>query len=744
MKPNQLPPNISRRLRSLRWRIRRYIWLQGLALAVAWVGFAYWVGLALDYLPVLVGSDEMPRAARTVLITVVSAVLAWILYRWLLRRAFVRLGDGSMALLLERRFPELEDSLLTAVSTPDRDSKSELSNIKEAMAQRAIDLANERSAHLNPRKVLNMRPLLRSGFSALLAVISIAAFALIARQACATWTSRFLLLSDEKWPRRAHVEVLELPQGTRKVGEGADFLVRARAVATRPTPAPEVCVIEFRTQNGDTGRVNMSRDGDALEGYQYYRYAGPPFQGMLESVAFDVIGFDHRVSDLQIEVVPTPAIVSVELHCKFPDYLNRSPRKQTWAPGLTLPFGTDVSLVGESTKPLSKVTLEDIQTTETSAIEYSDTDDTPNEFEHHVGVITETVSLRINLLDRDDVQSDQPYLVTINSVEDTAPQVSARLVGIGTAITPDARLPISGEIADDYGVQRSWSQIEIPDRNVSQQLEFAGKMEGDFSEVLDFRRQRTSGGIELKADEKIVLSIRANDNFDLDDSNRVGSSDDFPLDVVTADELLALLEARELGLKQRFEQILRELNETRDTLLRMQAELEEQANRGTSDVNAESDAQQLTLRLLRAQRAQQQAGKSQQEVEGVADSFGDIREELINNRVDTPERRERLQQKIVDPLQQIVAVQFPKWITDIGTLETELNSRPLPIQTCQTTVVDANELIFALEQVLQSMLELETYNELLDLVRSIIKEQKSIQGKTAEERKRRARALLGD
>ena len=79
MTTKKLPPNIARRLRNLRSRIRWYVWLQGLALAVAWIGFAYWVGLALDNLPVLVGSDEMPRAARAVLITVVSAVLVWIL-----------------------------------------------------------------------------------------------------------------------------------------------------------------------------------------------------------------------------------------------------------------------------------------------------------------------------------------------------------------------------------------------------------------------------------------------------------------------------------------------------------------------------------------------------------------------------------------------------------------------------------------------------------------------------------------
>ena len=74
-------------LAGLRWRIRCYIWLEGLALAVCWVSLLFWIGWALDYLPVLLGASEMPALARGVLLAFTGIVLAAILYRWILRMA---------------------------------------------------------------------------------------------------------------------------------------------------------------------------------------------------------------------------------------------------------------------------------------------------------------------------------------------------------------------------------------------------------------------------------------------------------------------------------------------------------------------------------------------------------------------------------------------------------------------------------------------------------------------------------
>ena len=112
--PNtKLPHPVSRLLRALRWRIRAYVLIEGISAAAIWLGLTFWAGLALDYLPVMMGASEMPRGVRFVLLIGIGAVLAFIVYRWIIRRALVRLRNRSMALLLERRFPELNDSLLT-------------------------------------------------------------------------------------------------------------------------------------------------------------------------------------------------------------------------------------------------------------------------------------------------------------------------------------------------------------------------------------------------------------------------------------------------------------------------------------------------------------------------------------------------------------------------------------------------------------------------------------------------------
>src|SRR5262245_9669732 len=113
--PAFLTPEIERALAGVRRRIRWYVWVEGLSLAVIWVGIMFWVVLALDYLPVLVGASEMPAVARGILLAGVAAVLAYILYRWIGRRIVVPLRDHSMALLLERKHAALQESLVTAV-----------------------------------------------------------------------------------------------------------------------------------------------------------------------------------------------------------------------------------------------------------------------------------------------------------------------------------------------------------------------------------------------------------------------------------------------------------------------------------------------------------------------------------------------------------------------------------------------------------------------------------------------------
>ena len=120
MTTSPLPDEIASALARLRWQVRAYVVVEGLALAIVWLGSMFWAGLALDYLPVRLGAAEMPHTARLILLIAVGTVLALIVYHWVLRRAFVRLANRSLAVLLERQFDRFHDSLLTSVELTER------------------------------------------------------------------------------------------------------------------------------------------------------------------------------------------------------------------------------------------------------------------------------------------------------------------------------------------------------------------------------------------------------------------------------------------------------------------------------------------------------------------------------------------------------------------------------------------------------------------------------------------------
>ena len=104
-----LAPAIAAGLGTLRRRLRQYVWLEGCGTAVAWLGAAFWATLCIDWL------FEPTAAVRMTMLAVVALVWTAVVVQRIGRRAFVRISDSNAATVLERRFPQLNDSLLTAV-----------------------------------------------------------------------------------------------------------------------------------------------------------------------------------------------------------------------------------------------------------------------------------------------------------------------------------------------------------------------------------------------------------------------------------------------------------------------------------------------------------------------------------------------------------------------------------------------------------------------------------------------------
>jgi hypothetical protein len=556
------------------------------------------------------------------------------------------------------------------------------------------------------------------------------------------------------------------------VARGASLALTVRALGSAKR-VPTTCTIHYRTAEGDRGRVTMTRIGIIRDGYQEYRYEGKPLKGLLSDLQFDVVGFDHRLRDYRIEVVDSPVVIDAQLACEFPKYMVNEelsswlPRTVPLTTATQLPRGTHITLHAQANKPLREVLLRNPETKETVTLQPEG-----DEFQYEVPSLGENLSLEATLVDKDNVVSERPYHIYIVGLEDQAPLVRVRLQGIGTAVTPDVLLPVRGTIEDDYGVAESWFDVAVNDGDV-RKVDFKLGPAGAVESQIDFREQRSSDdGIKLQPDDKLGLTIQAADRYDLGAAPNVGLGDHYQLDVVTPDKLLSMLEARELGLRKRFEQITDEMQELRDMLMRVKNEgpesasaeaepssVADQTDNATAGDQSTDGADQSpvdrawSLRMLRAQRAQLQSEKSSQETLGVAASFSDIRHELVNNRVDSEDRKQRIQDQIVTPLQTIGEAQFPeldRLLAElVGRLDalTRQNATGAQEDGAVVTLADAavtqtNDILLAMEQVLQNMLDIEDYNELLDRVRDLIAEQEGLLDETKTLQKRQILELI--
>jgi hypothetical protein len=783
----ELNPGIRSVLAGVRQRIRFYVLLEGMSLAVTWLGGTFWLAFALDYLPVLVGASEMPAVARGVMLAGIAGFFLVILYRYIGRRLFVPLHDRSMAVLLERKFAGLQDSLVTTVEMGESPQHAAEFNLE--MLSRTAERAGRGAGELHVGQIFNYLPLVLRTLAAMLLTTSIVVFFVLNRDTLELAASRLYLLREDQWPRSAHIEVVGLEiqgspapgesvprltavnfeNGVAKVARGSSVALQVRALgAPRARVVPQTCTIYYHALKTDgnsrseRGSVQMANGRDA-GGYRNFRFDGKPFKGVLSTLGFDVLGYDHRARGYRLEVVESPAVVSTTLDLTYPSYLvdeattNYLPvTGQDYLPaGTFIPLGTSVTLKFRTNKDLQHVTIVNVETKKAERIPISTSSGNKQEFVYRIEKLAATTTLEVSLLDHDNVSTDRPYKIFLTGVEDRPPQVDVKLKGVGSAVTPDAVVTIQGKIGDDYAVDKAWFDVGLNEGSDGRKLDIALGKAGAMDQGIDFRKLRSApGGLELKPKDKLFLMVQAADRFNLDGGPHVGASDRYQLDVVTPEDLLAMLEIRELGLRARFELTLGEMGELRDSLIRVKSSLGPvSAGADPEDLRAEDDSgkplsqediarRAAELRLLRVQRGMQQSQKSAQEVLGISGGFNDIREELVNNRVDTPERKQRLKELIADPLAQIGTEEFGKLDQYLAALEKSLGGNgpktPETARAADETLEQTNVTIVKLEAVLQQMLDLETYNELLDIVRDLIKDQETLTDRTKQERKRQA------
>jgi hypothetical protein len=749
-----LAPAVATLLGSLRSRIRQYIWLEGCAAAVAWLGAAFWITLAGDWF------FEPSAAVRIVMLAVVAAIFVAVVGRLIGRRAFVPITDSNAATVLERRFPHLNDALLTAVVlSSDAAATSDAADPDREMLALTCREAEQRIRQVELHRVFNPRPLWLHCSAATLLTISVVIFAVLFFDAFGLWARRTLAMSSDVWPRSTKLEVVGFEAGVpRKVARGSDLEVIVRADTSKPL-VPEVVEVRYRIEGGGRGRATMDRRGTAEFAYT--------FRSVLADVHFDVVGGDARVDDCRIKAVDSPTISRMTLDCKLPAYIGRKQPPMPVTGVMQIPAGSRVTVhADQANKDIVAVQVNSVvgdRPGPSKSLYEQDLAADRRGFSYSLPPLVADTTLLFTLTDTDGLQSREPVRVMLVPTPDQPPQMSVQLDGIGTAITPQARVAVAGRISDDYGIGRVWferavDQQEPRSREIAQ-LPKAPDVYNLVDQAFEVR------DLSLKPGQKLLICVKAADLCNLGHGPNVSTSERWMLDVVTPEQLRAILEARELVLRQRFEQLLQEMTETRDLLSRMQFEPGKADSprpgplpkgEGTAAAKPAATAKQTAgeeepadsperlrnLRFLRVQSALTNCRKGAPEIASVAESFDDICKQLVNNRIDTEELKKRLNGGIAEPLHQIAGKMFPELDRRLDELQSGLEDLRRAPALRDAAQQHAESILLAMRKVRDRMIELEDFNEAVELLRSIVDTQKKLHEETEQRHKEKIRSLL--
>ncbi len=756
---------LSELLDSLRHRVRRYVVCDSVLLITAVLLSAFWIGLALDWLPLQVGGTEMPMLARTILLVLTIAIVTVIFATMLLGRLLRRLPDDSLALLIERQYPAIGGRLVTAVqlNEPGRSGDSHSLDLLRQVHDQAAAAVGE----VDPNRVFRWAPLLRKGLVVGPLACCALLFAILSPDAFGLAVSRLTLFSDDPWPRRAHLEMVgvelpvvsasedesiapELVQFTNRsirLPRGSSGTLRIRARAD-DSEVPTVCTVLYRSDDGTRGQSNMRRVGRVVDGYQAFILDGPPLSDLNESLMLSVRGLDDRLDDYRIEAITPPAITGMRVVVRYPEYLRGEGSSDVdleteYQAGLRLREGSQVTLLATSSEPLGDVEVlikTDAGDHTPTAFVYSDD---RREVRLAIDDFSTAMTIRLVPHDIEGISAQAAYRYFVGIVLDEPPELELQLQGIGSAVTPTAKLPLKATAVDDYGVKNL--AISITPSNEAEQDSVTAttspglNRDGQAEAHLDLRDLVANGQLpELVPGGAINLFAEATDAYDLGDPH-LTRSEVYRLQIVTPEKLLALLERRELALRARLEQTISETRNLRDTL-----DVLRRGFRATGDGEPDESerTRQMQLRRLRSQQSGLQANKTSEELSGIATSLDDILEEMINNRVDSIDRRERIGKGVRDPIQQIVKEPLQKLRDQIREIEKSVADPAIAEKQSVAAVESAEEVLLRLTEVLEKMLDLESYNEILDMVRELIDDQQELLDDTILERKKKVLELF--
>ncbi|MFM2011502.1 MAG: hypothetical protein RLZZ396_286 [Planctomycetota bacterium] len=761
---------------------------QGIAVLLIWLLGSFIAFGLIDYLPTRFGADESPRIVRLIMLVIIAAGTIGILYHYFWNRWLVRWSDSALALAIERRYPEFQSTLVTTVQAAGPSARLKSKDLdaiehpnRPGMIELAARKAVDKIASIDVRSLVQLSTL---QWELGLLATTLGLFgvgSLLHPDLVSHWSKRLYGLSDAPWPRRTSLGVVGLeldvppftnsptrdrylvPMENNRLLAPKGSSVRLRTTAKDLLAEPyDKCALHYRDRSGNRGRASMLSYSSSNP--REFILDGPPLEAINDNLWFSIVGGDARLSNLVLETVDAPLALSTNLDVSYPSYLQRS-TKTTWGNerlefrnGMRLPQGTQVGFWIRANKPIRKIDVMQVSgaSGEDSTKQYTVELDKPAlEFAVPSTVLLGNLFVELRLWDDLGLCSTRVQQYVIAATADKVPEIDFVLEGISTAITENAKLPIRSKIKDDYDLDQTWIESRIDEQEtVKTELQVSSQGTGDFD--IDLKALKDAGAMTPNVGSVFSLMVAASDFFDVPSSPdapsvaHVGRSTPIQLSVVTEDQFLILLDRREAAMRRRLEQIISELGQLRDLLILTNKNNTQTPEPSAEDSSGSAESKETPAQarsrilLLRSQQAAAQVAKSEGELNGVLSEISMLVAELINNRIDSNDRRERLGNKIKAPLESLLESKWKPFALQINQLEgtlAKLTPEELSSQIDQG-VAKNNEIIASLNAILADMIEIQDLNEIIDRVRGLLDQQSKILDRSKQEQKKSTLDLL--
>jgi hypothetical protein len=791
----ELPAELRTLIQTLRQRLRRYSVLSGLLGLIIAAALTFWATTGLDTGWFALQRLELPVGLRAALLAVMLVAALWLLFRSVILPLLKRVHDRDLALLLERRFPEFQDRLITAVEgTQGLPLNGPLTS---KMLARTVSEAEHLAKSTQPEDVFNHQPLKQRGWIAGILMLSIAGIGAAAPETLPRWWNAFVRCEPIYHERTTQLDVHVIQQpGDRRLPfrtatetrlylhpRGNDLELELTvpdglSQSDKPWVMPERVRVDVRRSDGTTSRTYVSPTSDRT-----FRYVITRLQ---DDVEIELLAGDFCIPEpLVVQSVAPPALDNISLQCEYPEYTRwnqlRATTLEITGSETSLPIGTHFRLEATSSKPLQSVRIatdlfELSGDTESSHLEFRDGGDltgagllspdgqlimaefrllpddpseTPSEADKHaddpknkVLTIAPNTSLKFSLHDQDDVVSTRPLVFRVQGIEDRPPAIDIRTGGIDSAITRRAVIPFSGSVRDDYGLQATGFEFVVDDESNWRPRPFSspftkGTMEfvlGDEATPtrLDakpelFRVQP----LDLTEGQTLSIALTATDGCTIGDA-KVTRDDPFVFRVVSNEELLSLLYTREINLRRRFEETLREIQQVRDDL-GFHEQVAKRIEAAGDDAKPEDRIGLTTC----ATRSGNTLRRQTNELKSVLLGFDGIIRQLINNAVPPAQLSETMRNNIVVPLQEVVETDLPKADRAVSRFRVAATSRQPSFVLVTESEKQVAQVITRLKQVLENVRNMAEFHEMLSDLRAVQEEQKRIQQDTKRLKRQR-------